>query len=135
MIDADKLNLTYCKITAPITGRVGLRLVDPGNIVHASDTNPMLVITQVQPISAIFTVAEDDLPRVLRKLAAGQHLQVDAYDRGGTTKISTGFIDHGGQSNRSHHRNAAPARHVRQCQQSAFPQPVRQSAAAVGGKR
>lgn len=92
VIDADRLNLVYCKITAPITGRVGLRLVDPGNIVHASDTNPMLVITQVQPISAIFTVAEDDLPRVLRKLAAGQHLRVDAYDRGGITKIDTGSL-------------------------------------------
>jgi multidrug efflux system membrane fusion protein len=92
VIDADRLNLVYCKITAPITGRVGLRLVDPGNIVHAADTNPMLVITQVQPISAIFTVAEDDLPRVLRKLAAGQHLPVDAYDRGGVTKIGTGSL-------------------------------------------
>jgi multidrug efflux system membrane fusion protein len=93
LIDADKLNLVYCHITASISGRVGLRLVDPGNIVHAADTNAMLVITQVQPISAIFTVAEDDLPRVLRKLAAGQHLQVDAYDRGGVTKIGTGTLE------------------------------------------
>jgi membrane fusion protein, multidrug efflux system len=93
VIDADKLNLTYCKKTASITGRVGLRLVDPGNIVHASDTNPLLVITQIQPISAIFTVAEDDLPRVLRKLAAGQHLQVDAYDHSGTTKLGTGTLE------------------------------------------
>lgn len=93
VIDADKLNLVYCKITASITGRVGLRLVDPGNIVHAADTNPMLVITQVQPISAIFTVAEDDLPRVLRKLAAGQHLQVEAYDRNSVEKLSTGNLE------------------------------------------
>jgi multidrug efflux system membrane fusion protein len=96
VINADKLNLTYCKITASITGRVGLRLVDPGNIVHATDSNPMLVITQVQPISAIFTVAEDDLPRVLRKLAAGQHLQVDAYDRAGYltgSKLGTGTLE------------------------------------------
>ncbi len=95
VIDGDKLNLTYCQITARITGRVGLRLVDPGNIVHATDTNPMLVITQVQPISAIFTVPEDDLPRVLRKLAAGQHLQVEAYDRAGPSsgpKIGAGTL-------------------------------------------
>ena len=96
VIDADKLNLVYCHITASIGGRVGLRLVDPGNIVHATDTNPMLVITQVQPISAIFTVAEDDLPRVLRKLAAGQHLQVEAYDRAGPVngaKLGTGTLE------------------------------------------
>jgi multidrug efflux system membrane fusion protein len=92
VIDADKLNLVYCKITASIAGRIGLRLVDPGNIVHATDTNPLLVITQVQPISVIFTVAEDDLPRVLRKIAAGQHLSVDVYDRGGANKISTGTV-------------------------------------------
>lgn len=93
VIDADQVNLVYCDIRAEITGRVGLRLVDPGNIVHAADTNPMLVITQVQPISAIFTVAEDDLPRVLRKLAAGQHLSVEAFDRGGTTKIGAGTLE------------------------------------------
>jgi len=94
VIDADKLNLTYCNITASIGGRVGLRLVDPGNIVHATDTNPMLVITQVQPISAIFTVAEDDLGRILRKIAAGQHLQVDAYARDGfNTKIGSGTLE------------------------------------------
>jgi membrane fusion protein, multidrug efflux system len=91
-IDSVKLNLTYCSIKAPITGRIGLRLVDPGNIVHASDTNGLLVITQIQPISVIFTVAEDDLPVVLRKLAAGQHLQADAYDRGNTAKIGAGTL-------------------------------------------
>ena len=94
VIDADKLNLVYCHITASISGRVGLRLVDPGNIVHATDTNPMLVITQVQPISVIFTVREDDLGRILRKIAAGQHLQVDAYERDGfNTKIGTGTLE------------------------------------------
>ena len=91
-IDSAKLNLVYCHITAPITGRVGLRLVDPGNIVHATDTNGLLVITQIQPISVIFTVAEDDLPVVLRKLAAGQHLQAEAWDRANTTKIGTGTL-------------------------------------------
>ena len=71
---------------------MGLRLVDPGNIIHATDSNGMLVITQIQPISVIFTVAEDDLPVVLRKLAAGQHLQAEAYDRANTGKIGTGTL-------------------------------------------
>jgi len=91
-IDSAKLNLVYCNIRAPITGRIGLRLVDPGNIVHATDTNGLLVITQIQPISVIFTVAEDDLPVVLRKLAAGQHLQAEAWDRANTTKIGSGAL-------------------------------------------
>ena len=91
-IDAAKLNLTYCSIHADITGRVGLRLVDPGNIVHATDSNGMLVITEVQPISVIFTVAEDDLPVVLRKIAAGQHLQAEAWDRGNVTRIGAGTL-------------------------------------------
>ena len=80
-IASAKLNLVYCKITAPITGRVGLRLVDPGNIVHASDTSGLVVITQMQPISVLFTVSEDQLPAVLGKLRAGQTLRVDAFDR------------------------------------------------------
>lgn len=92
-IDSAKLNLVYCNIHAEITGRVGLRLVDPGNIVHATDTNGMLVITQIQPISVIFTVAEDDLPVVLRKIAAGQHLQAEAWDRGKTTRIAVGTLE------------------------------------------
>lgn len=91
-IDSAKLNLVYCNITAPITGRVGLRLVDPGNIVHAADTNGMLVITQVEPISVIFPISEDQLPPVLAKVHAGQHLTVDAYDREMTTKLGTGTL-------------------------------------------
>jgi membrane fusion protein, multidrug efflux system len=91
-IDSAKLNLVYCKITAPITGRVGLRLVDPGNIVHATDTNGLLVITQIDPISVIFTVAEDDLPVVLRKFAAGEHLRAEAWDRDNRSMIGTGTL-------------------------------------------
>lgn len=91
-IDTAKLNLTYCRITAPITGRVGLRLVDPGNIVRASDASGLVVITQVDPISVIFTVAEDDLPVVLRKVAAGEHLRVDAWDRDNTDHIGIGRL-------------------------------------------
>jgi multidrug efflux system membrane fusion protein len=66
--------------------------VDPGNIVHAADTNGLVVITQIQPISVIFTVAEDDLPVVLSKLAAGEHLRADAYDRADAKKIATGTL-------------------------------------------
>jgi multidrug efflux system membrane fusion protein len=91
-IDAAKLNLVYCKITAPITGRVGLRLVDPGNIIHASDSNGLLVITQLQPISVIFTIAEDQLQAVLKRFNAGQSLRVDAYDRAITRKIAQGKL-------------------------------------------
>jgi multidrug efflux system membrane fusion protein len=91
-IDSAKLNITYCHILAPITGRVGLRLVDPGNIVHAADTNGLLVITQVQPISVIFPIAEDQLPEVLRRFRGGQTLQVDAWDRDQVHKLGTGQL-------------------------------------------
>jgi multidrug efflux system membrane fusion protein len=91
-IDNAKLNLAYCHITAPITGRVGLRLVDPGNIVHAGDTTGLLVITQITPISVIFTIAEDQLPAVLQKMRAGQRLRVDTYDREKKAKIAQGWL-------------------------------------------
>lgn len=92
MIDSAKLNITYSHITSPITGRIGLRLVDPGNIVHATDTTGLLVITQLQPISVIFTIAEDQLPIVVKKMNAGQQLTVDAYSRDMTTKIASGTL-------------------------------------------
>ena len=91
-IDSAKLNITYSRITAPISGRIGLRLVDPGNIVHASDANGLLVITQLQPISVIFTIAEDQLQTVIRKVQAGAHLQVEAYNRDIKTKLATGTL-------------------------------------------
>ena len=91
-IESAKVNLIYCKITAPVTGRVGLRLVDPGNIVQASDSNGLLVITQMDPISVIFTISEDQLQAVLQKMAAGQKLEVDAYDRDGKVKLSQGSL-------------------------------------------
>ena len=91
-IDNAKLNLAYAKISSPLTGRIGLRLVDPGNIVHAADTNGLLVITQIDPISVIFTVAEDDLPVVLRKFAAGAHLAAEAYDRDNRVRIGSGTL-------------------------------------------
>ena len=91
-INSAKLNLTYAKVVAPITGVVGLRQVDPGNIVHASDANGMIVITQLQPISVLFTIPEDNLPQVTQKLRAGAHLPVDAYNRDNSKKIASGTL-------------------------------------------
>jgi multidrug efflux system membrane fusion protein len=92
LLEAAKLNVTYSHIPAPITGIVGLRLVDPGNIVHASDTTGMVVITQIQPISVIFTVGEDQLPPIVQKFRAGQKLPVDAWDRELKKKIASGVL-------------------------------------------
>jgi multidrug efflux system membrane fusion protein len=91
-IDNAKLQLVYSRITAPISGRVGLRLVDLGNIVHASDTTGLLVITQLQPISVIFTLPQDQLQQVLVKLRGGGQLPVEAYDRDDITKIADGKL-------------------------------------------
>jgi multidrug efflux system membrane fusion protein len=92
LIDSAKLNITYSRIIAPVSGRVGLRLVDPGNIVHASDTNGMLVITQVEPISVIFTIAEDQLDIVLKRFGGGAKLKVDALDRTMTKSLASGLL-------------------------------------------
>lgn len=91
LVDNAKLNLSYCHITAPVSGRIGLRLVDPGNMVHATDTNPMLVITQLQPITGIFTLPEDQLPVVAKQMRKGT-LEVDAYSRDDSTKIAAGKL-------------------------------------------
>jgi multidrug efflux system membrane fusion protein len=92
LIDQAQLQLTYSRVTAPISGRVGLRRVDVGNVVHANDENGLLVITQVQPITVLFTVPEDDLRAVLQKSAGGQPLVVEAYDRAGQTQLATGTL-------------------------------------------
>lgn len=92
LLDAAKVNLNYCHITAPISGVVGLRLVDPGNIVHASDTTGMIVIAQIQPISAIFTIGEDQLPGVLQRVRGGRKLSVEAWDRDSKVKLATGTL-------------------------------------------
>ena len=91
-IDNVKLQLVYCRITAPISGRVGLRLVDPGNIVHASDPNGLVVITQLQPIAVIFPIPEDSLPEVLARLKVGERLPVEAYDREMRQKLAVGSL-------------------------------------------
>jgi len=92
MVDNARLNLTYTNLTSPINGRVGLRLVDPGNIVQANGTTPLVVITQLQPITVVFSVAEDYLPQIQQQLAAGRRLQVDAFDRAQQTQIATGSL-------------------------------------------
>jgi membrane fusion protein, multidrug efflux system len=92
-IDTQKLNLTYCRIVSPITGRVGLRLVDPGNYVQTGDASGIVVITQLQPMSVIFTLPEDKLPVVARQLRGGAKLPVTAFDRSGTIKLDTGRLD------------------------------------------
>jgi membrane fusion protein, multidrug efflux system len=91
-IDNAKLQLIYAQVTAPITGVAGLRLVDPGNIVHASDANGMVVLTQLQPISVLFTIPEDALPQVVQKLRAGARLPADAYNRDNSKKIASGTL-------------------------------------------
>ncbi|MEO5955776.1 MAG: MdtA/MuxA family multidrug efflux RND transporter periplasmic adaptor subunit, partial [Nitrospiraceae bacterium] len=91
-IDNAKLQITYSRITAPITGRIGLRLVDQGNLVRTNDANGLLVITQLQPITVIFTIAEDSLPPVLEKLKAGKPLAVEAFDREQKRKLATGTL-------------------------------------------
>src|ERR1700693_1443557 len=90
-IDNAKLQIIYCHITAPFTGRVGLRQVDPGNIVHAADTNPMLILTHLQPIAVIFTLPEDVLPNVAQHMKKST-LQVDAFSRDDQTKLATGKL-------------------------------------------
>jgi len=90
-IDSAKLNITYCHITAPFSGRIGLRQVDTGNIVHAADANPMLVLTQLQPIAVIFTLPEDVLPNVANHMRKGT-LEVDAFSRDDQTKLATGKL-------------------------------------------
>lgn len=91
-IAAIRLQLSYCRITAPIGGRVGLRHVDPGNIVHANDPNGLAVITQTQPIAALFTLPEDQLPAVRAQLRSSREVTVEAYDRSGTTQLAEGTL-------------------------------------------
>jgi membrane fusion protein, multidrug efflux system len=91
-IDSVKVQLAYCRITSPISGRVGLRLVDTGNIVSASSTSGLLVITQLQPITVIFSVAQDYLPQIRQQLRRGRRLQVEAFDRTQQMRLATGSL-------------------------------------------
>ena len=91
-IDSAKLQLTYARITAPISGRVGLRQVDPGNMVHASDSNGLVMIAQVKPVTVLYPVPEDNVPRIVKRTQSGEEVAVDAYDRGGKNKLATGRL-------------------------------------------
>ena len=91
-IDAAQLQITYSRITAPVGGRVGLRQVDAGNIIHASDANGLVLITQLQPSAVLFPIPEDSLPPVLAKLKSGARLPVEAYDREQKQKLATGEL-------------------------------------------
>jgi multidrug efflux system membrane fusion protein len=91
-VENAKVNLVYCHITSPIEGRVGLRLVDPGNIVQANSSTPLVVVTQLQPITVIFSVAEDYLPQIQQQLRKGQRMVVDAFDRDQQKKIASGAL-------------------------------------------
>lgn len=91
-VDSARLNLTYCHIVAPVDGQVGLRQVDPGNFVQTSDASGVVVITQMQPISVIFSVPEDNLPDIIRRLHAGATLPVDAYDRANVRLLASGQL-------------------------------------------
>ncbi|HTW22361.1 MAG TPA: efflux RND transporter periplasmic adaptor subunit [Candidatus Baltobacteraceae bacterium] len=92
LVDTAKVNLVYCHITSPIDGRVGLRLVDPGNIVQANSTTALVVVTQLQPITVIFSVAEDYLAQIQQQLSHGQKMKVDALDRDQSKTIATGSL-------------------------------------------
>src|SRR6266700_767514 len=91
-IDNARLQLTYSRITAPISGRLGLRLVDAGNIVRAGDANGLVVITQLQPVTVIFTIPQDNLPSLMPRLRSGEKLPVEAYDREQKKKLAAGTL-------------------------------------------
>jgi membrane fusion protein, multidrug efflux system len=92
LVDNAKLQLSYTKVTAPIPGRLGLRQVDPGNIVRSSDAAGLVVITQIDPITVVFTIPQDNLQRVLKQLKAGEKLGVEAWDREQKNKLASGFL-------------------------------------------
>jgi len=91
-VDTAKLDLDYCHITSPVTGRIGLRQVDQGNYVQTSDANGLVVVTQLQPISVIFTIPEDNIPLVQQEVSAGHNLIATVYDRSNTNKLATGTL-------------------------------------------
>jgi membrane fusion protein, multidrug efflux system len=91
-VESARLQLEYSRITAPTGGRVGLRLVDPGNMIHATDPNGLVVITQLQPIAVIFSIPEDRIPGLLARIKEGKKIPVEAWDREGKRKIATGYL-------------------------------------------
>lgn len=92
LVDNAKLQLSYAHITAPVSGRIGLRLVDQGNMIRSNDTNGLAVITQLQPISVVFTLPEDQIPAVMQRWHRDNNISVEAYDRAGNTKLADGKL-------------------------------------------
>ena len=123
-INNARLQLTYSKITAPLTGRVGLRLIDVGNIIHASDPNGLVVIDQMQPISVLFTIPADSLQPILQKLHQGAKLPVDGYDRDDKNKIASGTLLTVDNQDRPHYRHIPLKGDFQQHQRGALPQPI-----------
>ena len=91
-IDTAKLNIAYCRIVAPVSGRVGLRLVDPGNYLQPSDTTGIVIITEIDPISVVFSTAEDNLPQIVARMKSGATLTVTAYDRTNSKALAAGTV-------------------------------------------
>ncbi len=126
LVDQQKLNVIYCHIVSPVTGRVGLRLVDPGNYVQTSTSTGLAVITQLQPITVIFPIPEDDLPDIVPQLNAGGTFQVDGVRPRQCQAVGHRPRHRARQSDRHHDRHREGARTVRQHRLRVVPQPVRQ---------
>lgn len=92
LIDAQVLNIEYCRITSPVTGRIGLRLVDPGNYIQSDSTTGIAVVTELQPITVIFAIPQDQLPEIMPQLNAGTKLQVTAFDRANVKQLAVGSV-------------------------------------------
>ena len=91
-VEAARINLLYCKVLSPVAGRVGLRQVDPGNLIEAGQTNGIVVVTELQPISVVFALPEDNVNQIMSRVGSGAVLNVDAYDRGQTAKLASGRL-------------------------------------------
>ncbi|MGH8738022.1 MAG: MdtA/MuxA family multidrug efflux RND transporter periplasmic adaptor subunit [Burkholderiales bacterium] len=91
-IDTARLQLTYARVTAPISGRLGLRLVDPGNVVHAADASGLVVITRLDPVAVVFSIPQDSLPAVLKRMSDGKRVPVDAFGREDTHRLASGSL-------------------------------------------
>ncbi len=91
-IDSAKLQLVYTRITAPVSGRVGLRLVDPGNVVRAGDASGLVVITQLKPVAVVFSVPQDSVPVVMKRMQSGEKIPVEAWDREQRARLAEGIL-------------------------------------------
>jgi membrane fusion protein, multidrug efflux system len=92
LVDAQALDIAYCNIVSPVTGRIGLRLVDPGNYVQSASATGLAVVTQLQPITVIFSIPEDDLPDIMPQMNSGTKLQVTAFDRANIKQLGVGNV-------------------------------------------